>query len=257
MNFRMTIRILLLTALSIPLLPAQEKKPDHQLRVLPVGKAPPMRISIQEGVRRELDPPKGAIPPQKIHALTDLTGSDLNLKLNKVSPNTLLRFKESRIAALLSAPPVDDAPPADPWVKLKIPSGSATLAILFQSPDSKNWDKPKSLTLPDSRSAFPGGTIRFTNVSPVPILIRVGNKAPFALAPGKYSLSPAVTGTADIPIHLVVREADGTVRNVLRTTVNLDPKRRANIVSYWGKPDHSRRPPVHACITREHLPTPR
>jgi hypothetical protein len=245
--------VILVAALTPPL-SAQDEKPEHLLRILPVGKAPPMRIQIQGGVRREVDPPRTSIPPRNIHVLTDQVDVESNLKLGQCSTPVALRFKEKRGVILSPAAAPEEGEQAEVWAKFSLPKSNQSLAILFRAPDAKTWDHPKSLLLSDTRKDFPGGSIRFINTSPVILWVKVGSKAPFPLGPGKSSLSPSLTGTADVPVHLVVRDKNGNNMNVLRTTVNLDPTRRANLIAFWAKPDHSRRPPVQTTLIRDKVP---
>ena len=74
------IRLLLILALLVVSVHAEEapktgdtksdqserKRPPRNLRILPVGESPPYRQEIRDGVRYELPPPPGSVPPMEV-----------------------------------------------------------------------------------------------------------------------------------------------------------------------------------------------
>jgi hypothetical protein len=49
-------------------LAAAQEAPTASLRLLALGELPPFRQEIRDGVRRELDPPAGSVPPRMLEA---------------------------------------------------------------------------------------------------------------------------------------------------------------------------------------------
>lgn len=235
---------------------AQEKGASHLLRILPVGASPPMRIEIKNGVRHEAEPPQGSLPPSKVYLTAGAASVPADLRLADCSQPISLVLKDTRTATLSANPVTEDGERPTPWLRMTLPKTSRSLAVLFRSPASTNWDKPKVIVLPDGRKEFGGGCIRFVNTSPLPVLILVGKQKPQSLQPGKSMLSHPVTAPIDIPVRMAIRDKEGTLKNICQLTVNLDAQRRANMVAYWADPGRSRLPPVQVCLIRERLPTP-
>ena len=139
---------------------ADEEKESHLFRVLPLGNHPPFRQEVRDGVRYELDPPAGSVPPAKVEVVTgepDGVESDgkllpFRLRLGSPSPVRLIKVGETRSIGLIE----DDG---GPWTRLPMARGPRTLAVAWRGADT-DWRAPKLIALTDGPEAVAPGTVR-------------------------------------------------------------------------------------------------
>lgn len=232
------------------------KKPDRLVRLLPVGEAPPFRQVIEDGVRKELPPPPGSVPPFSVVQLTPEgaeEGQPLRLRLDRLSGSMPVR--PGSLALHETGP---DGLNPNAWHTLRIPNQSThALAILWRDPEEKSWDKAQSMTLPDDVKAFPAGSVRIVNVSPWPVGIDFDGQAG-QLPPGKVLLKPARRGVLkNAPLKVAFKGKDGRWMPVFHQSLNQAGGERTNVVIYRADGEKPRRPvKVRVIAEPARLPAP-
>ena len=226
---------------------AQEREPQtkRRLRVLTVGDAPPFRQEIRNGVRHELEAPKGSIPPRELVAFTEgVEQGRLRVGLKRVSPPLVL----TAAPQLLTLSEETEA-----WHRLNVPEGGDMLAVLWRDPKERKWSKVRSLLLKDGPE-FQPGQVRFLNVAPVAVTIALG-KNRFVLKPGasSYRKIGVTEGTA---FRIAYALPDGKGWKQFYSSVLVQNRgERTTAVTYLadGKKPRS---PLKLVTLRETLPPP-
>lgn len=222
----------------------------RQLRFLPVGDLPPFRQEVRDGVRYELEPPPGSIPPREVM----LGFGDDKLQS---SPLSLGRMTEALKAPAGAGPLLvrrkDDGAEAEPWLKLQRPEEGDFLVLLWRDPAKGTWDQARSLVLPDSRDAAPAGKMRVVNLAPVTVGVVFGGEK-IALQPGKTYQRPVSPGK-ETEIQLGAVDAKGTLTRFHSGVVFQNPGERTLVIVYRADGVQPRRP-LKAIIQREPLPPP-
>lgn len=230
--------------------PGKPATPPRQVRFLPVGDLPPFRQEVRDGVRYELEPPAGSIPPREV-----MLG--FGEEAQQAAPLSL-----GRVSAPLKAPagigPLlvrrkSDGAEAEPWMKLERPESGDFLVLLWRDPAKGSWEQARSLILPDSREAAPAGGVRVVNLSPVTVgVVFAGEK--IALQAGK-TYQREVTVGKETEIQLGAVDAKGALTRFHSGTVFQNRGERTLVVIYRADGVQPRRP-LKAVIQREPLPPP-
>lgn len=154
-----------------------EKVPKRSVRLLAVGNAPPFRQEIRDGIRYELPPPPGSLPPRKVMLVRgveeDSEGAEegplelgeLRLQLGRLSATLELREGASQLELR------DDQ--GETWAKLNCPEKGDFLVLLWRDPKVGIWSRPRMKIVPDEKEP---GKVRFLNVSRFPVAIVVGQE---------------------------------------------------------------------------------
>lgn len=227
----------------------QPEKPPRQVRFLPVGDLPPFRQEVRDGVRYELEPPPGSIPPREV--MLGFGGEE-----QQAAPLSLGRVSEPLKAPAGIGPLLvrrKDAAEAEPWLKLERPETGDFLVLLWRDPAKGSWEQARSLVLPDSREAAPAGQVRVINLSPVTVgVVFAGEK--IALQAGKTYQRPIAVGK-ETDIQLGAVDAKGVLTRFHSGTIFQNPGERTLVVVYRADGVQPRRP-LKAVIQREPLPPP-
>jgi len=205
----------------IPALSAEEEKVPHRFRVLPLGDQPPFRQELRDGVRYEVDPPEGSVPPGMLEVLTggesgvESDGKLLPFRLRLGSPSPLRTIK------VAGASPVALANPGgEEWAKVPLSSGRQTLAVAWR--DAKeDWRRPRFMALEDGPAAVPPSTLRLVNASGIPIGIRWG-EAKLAIRPGKVLSQPFPEGAQRVVLMVLYPAPDGGFRQIFSNIIDRD-----------------------------------
>jgi hypothetical protein len=230
--------------------PAKPAPAARQVRFLPVGDLPPFRQEIRDGVRYELEPPAGSIPPREV-----MLG--FGEEALQASPLSLGRVTEPLKAPAGAGPLLvrrkNDAAEAEPWLKLQRPEEGDFLVMLWRDPEKGTWEQARSLVLPDSREAAPAGSVRVVNLAPVTVGVVFGGEK-IALQAGKTYQRPVAVGK-ETEIQLGAVDAKGTLTRFHSGVVFQNPGERTLVVIYRADGVQPRRP-LKAVIQREPLPPP-
>ncbi len=189
--------VLLLTAWSTAAEPAME--PLRHVRFLAVGDSPPFRQEIRDGVRYELEPPPGSIPPREvIPGFGGKPAGAVPLRLGRISPRVVAPPGRGPLKLWRAG----DALEASPWVSLERLQTGDFLVILWRGPKAETWNLASSLVVADA----PAGSARILNLFPLQVRVRWGAES-LLLPPGATILRPI---PQDAPVHLQILAADAT-----------------------------------------------
>jgi hypothetical protein len=174
--------VLFLTGLAFLLtaadLAAQDTKaPTRKLRLMAVGDPPPFQQEYRDGVRHEVEAPPGSIPPRQI----ELSGNagdkkTMKLALGETTPPVAVPGEATR---------VDLQAGGQVWHAVNLPEGGDYLVILLRDPASKNWDKARSILVPEGAGKFDEGDIRFISLTAAPLRFQIKGTAAFEVPAGK------------------------------------------------------------------------
>ena len=153
------------------------------VRFIAVGDAPPFRQVVRDGVRYELPPPPGSVPPAEIFIRTTAAGAaeeaipePLRLQLGRPSKTFPLR---TGAAGMLDLRTSKDE--GKPWVRVATPESGDLLIVIWRDPEAKTWDQAKAMVMPDRPVA---GKFTLLNVAPAPVGVVYGTEK-LVVLPGK------------------------------------------------------------------------
>jgi hypothetical protein len=181
-----------------------QEAPTSSLRLLALGELPPFRQEIRDGVRRELDPPEGSIPPRVLE-VGQQPAAEKDAKPPAFRLQLSLPSQPAKVFPVDGKVKLRDPAKGD-WAEVPCPAGAKVLAVLWRSADS--WNKPEVLALPDLGADHDPRTFRFVNVSAQTVGVVFGEKR-YQLQAGKVlSLTlPEKTKAASVSI-LMAGEGD-------------------------------------------------
>src|SRR6478609_1880290 len=148
----------------------------RQVRFLALGELPPFHQEIRDGVRYELEPPAGSIPPRELMLGFGTESSEsLPLRLGEISAP----MKAPAGAGPLLLSRSRDAKDAEPWLRVNRPESGDFLVLLWRDSKKGTWDSTRSLVVPDDAVSAPAGSVRFANVSPAAgvVLLNPGERS--------------------------------------------------------------------------------
>ena len=239
--------VCLLATCATGLLLAAEKPeaPERYVRFLAVGEMPPFRQEIREGVRYELEPPEGSIPPREVM---------LGFGEDKAEPTTL---RLGQISAPLKVPagagPLTLRRPIDqkdsvPWLQLTRPEDDDFLVLLWRASAKGTWNEAKSFILPDGPLTAPAGSVRIVNLAPVEVKIVLGNEN-LILGAGK-SFQRLMHANAELPFQILMTDVSGTLRTLHSGDILQNQGERSLVLIYRADGESPRRP-VKVTVLRE------
>ncbi len=211
-------------------------------RFLAVGDAPPFRQEIRDGVRYEVDPPDGVIPPREIV----VAGAEVKLTLDRMSGEAEVPAGEIPLD-LKKKGAADDAAP---WLRIAPPESGDFVALLWRDAKSKSWDIARALAIPDNAAA---GEARIVNVSPFAARVVVGTEK-LVLGAGK-SLTRKVPDGAALPFQVLLEDKSGQLRRMFSTELTGGTGERTLAIIYRADGISPRRP-VKVIVRRETAPVP-
>lgn len=217
----------------------QSTVPEISLRVLPLGNRAPFTQVIRDGVRQEVDPPEGSLPPREVAAGVAVPDGEeakelpLRLRLGEVSGAVRLPQPEQPVLVLR------DMDKDRLWLKQGLASSKSTLLVVWRS--GKTWDEIRSLALDDSPEAVPAGKARVVNVAPVEVKMIWGEKR-YRLPAGKSAMLSYPEGAKGVPMQILFTDPSGALRPCLSTTAEADPSMRRQWFIYRADRKDARHP---------------
>jgi hypothetical protein len=245
---------LVLTAVIVALCPAFHPafaepvaaKARHA-RFLALGDSPPFRQEIRDGVRYELDPPPGSIPPREVIAgITGNASSPVPLRLGRISPPVPVPPG----AGPLQLQQTGDRKDAAPWVKLNHPETGDFLVLLWRNPESGAWRDAKSLVVAE----VPAGSARIVNLFPQPVRMLWG--AENILLPAGAAILRPVPDDSPVPLRILTGDASGNMKRYFSGSVSANAGERCLVTTYRADGVNPRRP-LKVSILREAVPMPK
>ncbi len=226
---------------------AQEMLERH-VRFLPLGELPPFRQEIREGVRYELEPPPGSIPPREVVlGFGDEPGDSTPLRLGE----TTASLKVPPGAGPLLLRQKDAKEDAKPWLSLSRPESGDFLVLLWRDSRTKTWADARSLVLADDRVSAPAGSVRFVNCSTATVGIALG-KEKLILGAGKM-FRRDVTSGRDQVFQVYLTDTSGGVK-VLHAGALLQNAGERGLVLVYRADGVAARRPLKVAVRREVLP---
>lgn len=226
----------------------KEKKPPRTIRFLPLGESPPFRQEIRDGVRYELEPPAGSIPPREVSlTVGKLTVPAVRLSLGRIS---LAAGVPNGVEPIAVRRP-EDSPTAQPWMNLILPETGNVLVLVWRE-TGKLWDKPRWLLLPDGPE-FNAGKLRLSNLSPVEVRFIVGGER-IALTPGRIHQIALPVGR-DVPVQIAWIDAAGSTHPFYSSAIVQNQGERGELMVYRADGEQPRQP-LKVLPLREKAPEP-
>lgn len=248
MKCPLTIPLLLAGALACFAAPEEKKEPQRQARFLAVGELPPFQQEVRDGVRYELEPPAGSIPPREVFSGFDASEtSSTPLRLGRISGG----IKVPPGAGPLLLRKRDVAADSEPWFRLPCPETGDFLVVLWRDPQKKTWDAARALTLPDDATTFPAGSLRILNISRTPANVVIGEEK-LILLPGKSVLRQIPTGSP-LPFEIHLAATNGPLKRLYAADIQQNAGERGMALIYEADGENPRRP-VKVSVQREPAP---
>lgn len=211
----------------------------RSMRLFAVGEAPPFRQIVRDGVRREVAPPGGSVPPQRVVVASTGSGKTLGAA----------ELRLGRVSASLKVPvggaPVElRGPDGATWTRTVPPEEGDFLVVLWRESREGSWDQVRSMVLRDLPEA--GGAM-LVNVSDRDLALVFGSEK-LVLAPGRMLVREiAPDGATGLQIGLV---EGGRLRRIQSMSLERGPGDRTLVVI--GRSDGPRqRMPVKVTVVRE------
>ena len=231
---------------------AKPKVPPRLLRLLPLGESPPFRQDVRDGVRYELEPAPGSIPPRQVRFGEGETPILIRLNLGRASESVKIPPGTAPVLFREADAPVD--PAVKPWLSLYPPETGDVLAVIWRDPGSR-WSQPRSLLFPDSGAALPAGSIRIVNLLPAETALVFGTDR-VILAPGK-ALVKAIAIGSDLPIHIAYKLPSGQYQRFYSGAVLLNANERAQIFIHRADGEKPRQPAKVVTLSEIAPPPPK
>lgn len=216
---------------------------EVSLRVLPLGNRAPFTQVVRDGVRQEVDPPEGSLPPREVALGMVVTeGAEekpeekeklMRLRLGEASGSIRIPRPDPAVVAL------KDQESGKLWLKQGLAAGKATLLLVWRA--GKTWDETRSLALDDSPEALPPGTARVVNVAAEEVKLIWGAQR-LRVLPGKNVVLRYPDGGKGVPLQILYTDKSGALRPCLSTTAEADPSKRRQWFVYRADRSDARTP---------------
>ena len=231
---------------------AKDKADTHErhVRFLAVGEAPPFRQEIREGVRYELEPPAGSIPPREV--VCGFEGDDTNT----------VKIRLGQISGALKVPPgkgplilrqVGENGKSTPWLQFACPESGDFLVLLWRASPQATWAGVKSLVLPDNLTAAPASGVRVINLAPVDVGVVIGDEK-LLLGAGRM-IQRQLPEKSERVFEVKSDDDKGNLQRVYAGVISQNPGERGLVIVYRADGLTPRRP-VKVSVLREPAPVP-
>lgn len=226
-----------LTTIPHPVGAEEKQPPPRHVRFFPVGEAPPFRQEIRDGVRYELDPPPGSIPPREVVPLVgDKPEDATRLRLGRISERVKVPAGEGPVQLL----PAGGKPGEKPWLQFQRPPTGDFLVLFWRRPGPAGWSGVSHLVVPDGPVGTPAGTVRIANLFPQTVRMEWGGQT-LDLKAGSHISKPIRPG-AETLVRIFAVDSNGAPKRYFSTTVTQNPGERGWIILYRADGEAPRRP---------------
>ena len=249
------MRLLLFTAMlcvavSDRLSAEPEPKIERKVRFFPVGELPPFRQDVRDGIRYELEPPAGSIPPREVVMGFDGEETEAaSLRLGRISEP----LKVPNGSGPLVLKQREAAAEVEPWLRLTRPEAGDFLVLLWRDEKAGTWEKANALVLPDDPVSAPAGSVRVINISPYPVRIAIGAEKIF-LDAGKSFKRTVPTGVEQ-PFQILLPDTSGNLKTLHSGVITQNTGERSLVLLFRADGESPRRP-VKVSVQREPAPVP-
>jgi hypothetical protein len=189
-----------------PSLAAQETA-SARLRLLPLGEPPPFRQEVRDGMRRELDPPAGSVPPRRVEAESPAQAAEgagtaaFPLVLGSPGPSLTVMPSAGKVRLR--------EPDGRLWLELPCAPGSHTLAVIWRP--GKDWAKAEALALPELGPSHDPRSFRFVNVAPQAVGIVFGESR-YQLRAGTVTLLSLPEKARGVSVTVLFSDPKGALK---------------------------------------------
>lgn len=193
----------------------------HRLRVLALGDPPPFVQEVRDGVRYEMAPPVGSIPPRLVKLATggDTIGTlaatplDVRVRLGRPTEAVVFPLPGSNRIELRS----DNG---TPWLNVPLHECGSSLVLAWRG--AEGWNQAKAVVVPDDLRARAEGGLHFTNLAAGPMALVLGAEK-LRLNPGVTVSRSLAPGAAPLPLEIFYPTVAGGL--ALCHTSMLEPTR--------------------------------
>lgn len=203
----------------------QSEVPQHHLSILTVGDPPPFVQEVRNGVRYEVAPPIGSIPPALVKIALPTAkaeGDPAKAKEEEKvkTPPLRVRLGQQTLSVAFPAPktPAVEIETEDgaKWLDLPLHPSGTSLAIVRRG---KDWTTGQPVVVADDAAARAAGNVHFANLAAFPIGVTFG-KEKIRLNPGMILTRRTDSGSS-VPLEISYFTADGQVQ--LCHSASLEP----------------------------------
>jgi hypothetical protein len=202
-----------------------------------VGEAPPFRQEIRDGVRYELEPPPGSIPPLEVRPFgSDQTKEAIQLRLGRISSPVKVPSGAGPFQLLTASAKTG----GKPWHQFQRPETGDFLVFLWRKPGPAGWGEVSHLLVPDGPLGSPTDTVRIANLFSKPVQL-VWDAETIVLKAESH-ITKTIKPGSEVPIRILSSGPEGTTERYFSTTVTQNPGERGWIVLYRADGEAPRRP---------------
>ncbi len=222
----------------------RSKEATRNIRFLPVGMSPIFRQEIRDGVRYELEPPEGSVPPLKITLeafdaeekpvtvkLTSSQEEGVMLRLNAISAPVKVATDATALKML------DEGP----WAAVKLPLEKDVLVVLWRDRQEGTWARARSLVVEEDPQSYGEGQLRVINISPAKLKLAIAGQGGLQLSPGEVKFHK-VGITEGTPVALQYQDPRKGWQRLWSNAVTLPRGRRGTLLIYYADGDKPRKP---------------
>lgn len=220
----------------------------RHVRFLAVGEPPPFRQDVRDGIRYELEPPAGSIPPRSV--VLGFGGDEsqtVSLRLGRISAP--LKVPAGTGTLLLKRS--ETAGDADTWLNLTRPESGDFLVLLWRDARVGTWEKVRSVVLPDDPVNRPAGGFRVVNLSPASVRMVIGDEK--LVLKSLKSFGRTLPTGVEQPFHVLLPDLTGNWKPLHTGVIVQNPGERSLVLVYRADGESPRRP-IKVSVQREPAP---
>lgn len=200
---------------TFPFVSFAQEVPAHTFRILPVGDPPPFIQEVREGVRYEVPPRKGSLPPRELKITLNAKGNAEEIqviqpRLGRVSsPFTLPATTENKSLSLIA----DDG---SKWLSLSARAAGASLLLTWRV--GKDWNQASYMEIPHERLNPHSASVHFANLTNLPIAIVFGEER-IRLNPGKHFTRSLQVNASPVSLEILTPDKEGKLTSIYANEV--------------------------------------
>jgi hypothetical protein len=236
---------------------AGEGDGGRRMWLLPVGEAPPFRQVVEDGIRKELPPPPGSLPPRAVRLRAaevagDEGADEQGEEAGGDEGEKPVVLALGRLTAPLQVPGGQRSmrvfesggndEQATPWLEFTTPEEGDFVVVVWRTGES--WAEVASKVLPGGLMA---GAVVFFNASPASVGMHWQGGKP-GLKPGQV-LRSELDESAPVPLVVSVVEQGGRPRRLARRSLE-QGRGEASLVVFFRADGWRPRAPVNMVVVR-------
>lgn len=188
--------------------------PQHRLSILTVGDPPPFTQELRNGIRYEVAPPAGSIPPSMVKIVVPSAkeeGAKPAAEEKSKTPPLRVRLGQQTQSITFPTPKTPsvevETEAGAKWLDLPLNASGSSLAIVRRG---KDWTTGLPVVVADDTASRAAGNVHFANLAAFPIGVTFG-KEKIRLNPGMVLTRRTEEG-ASIPLEISYFTASGQVQ---------------------------------------------